>query len=393
MTSVSLAAGTPHDLGVSNAHQEGAARWTLSTTTHPASSPTSSTGGPTPCRADVAVNDAGKDSQLTGDDLAKVDHPGLRRRRPDGPHPSHRTRASRASSRSGAKEGHGIGRAGRRPRRHARGRRRAEPRPRRVARSSRSSTARCSSTPGSATAPRADPFWTDARVGPDALGALRRPRPGTGLRLRRAGPGRRVGHARRARHLPRRAGAPDRAGGPRPRRAGDAQDGRASTTSSCTARSPGWSTGAGAPRTAAPSSPSTSSTCRSASTCAGPSAIPEDDPLLASIRALGDLGVRVVTSAGNRATQRPGRPGRVGRDDEDDRRPRRSREPAALRCDGEHTALVTVGALDPDGQPAMYSNTGDWVRAQAPGTASGQHAADVQRGRRSRTSAARQGRR
>ena len=81
--------------------------------------------------------------------------------------------------------------------------------------------------------------------------------------------------------------------------------------------------------------------------------VPQDGALLDTIRALGDLGVRVVASAGNRATQNPVIPAAW----------------APVDSDRDRTGLVSVGALAPNGKPAIYSNTGDWVRDEAPGTA------------------------
>ena len=81
--------------------------------------------------------------------------------------------------------------------------------------------------------------------------------------------------------------------------------------------------------------------------------VPQESPLLDTIRELGSLGVRVVASAGNRATDNPVIPAAWAPED----------------SDAERSALVSVGALDPDGDRAVYSNHGDWVQAQAPGTA------------------------
>lgn len=82
------------------------------------------------------------------------------------------------------------------------------------------------------------------------------------------------------------------------------------------------------------------------------------DPLmLAPLRALAELGVVVVTSAGNDATSRPIYPAAF-----------------APHPDGVVTAtpvaevpLVAVGALNPDGTAALFSNDGPWVRAWRPG--------------------------
>ena len=63
-------------------------------------------------------------------------------------------------------------------------------------------------------------------------------------------------------------------------------------------------------------------------------------------------GVRVVASAGNRSTDVPVYPAAF----------------AAEQKGSVRTPLVSVGALDPDGTVAPYSNTGDWVTLLAPGT-------------------------
>jgi hypothetical protein len=63
-------------------------------------------------------------------------------------------------------------------------------------------------------------------------------------------------------------------------------------------------------------------------------------------------GVRVVASAGNRSTDVPVYPAAF----------------AAEQKGSVRTPLVSVGALDPDGHVAPYSNTGTWVTLLAPGT-------------------------
>jgi serine protease len=91
---------------------------------------------------------------------------------------------------------------------------------------------------------------------------------------------------------------------------------------------------------------------------------PEDllfDPTMYDIlRLLGECGVSVVCSAGNDATARP-------------------MFPAAFApwADGHGGApatrdavpVVSVGALNPNGTDALFSNAGPWVRAYAPGAA------------------------
>ncbi len=65
-------------------------------------------------------------------------------------------------------------------------------------------------------------------------------------------------------------------------------------------------------------------------------------------------GVRVVASAGNRSTTKPVYPAAFA--DE------------LVGSTPTPTPLLSVGALDPDGTLAAYSNDGDWVTALAPGT-------------------------
>jgi subtilisin family serine protease len=77
------------------------------------------------------------------------------------------------------------------------------------------------------------------------------------------------------------------------------------------------------------------------------------------LRALGALGVAVVTSAGNDATTRPMFPAAFAP------HPQglvRRNEPGVL-------PIVSVGALNPDGSIAMFSNEGPWVRVHRPGAA------------------------
>lgn len=72
--------------------------------------------------------------------------------------------------------------------------------------------------------------------------------------------------------------------------------------------------------------------------------------LLTLLKELSDRGVLIVASAGNDATDR-------------------KCYPAALWSRGGQRPLVlSVGALDPDGNRALFSNYGDWVNCWAPGT-------------------------
>ena len=82
------------------------------------------------------------------------------------------------------------------------------------------------------------------------------------------------------------------------------------------------------------------------------------DPLmLAPLRALGRLGVAVVTSAGNDATSRPLYPAAF------------APHPGGVVTDLVRTEvpLLAVGARNPDGSIALFSNDGPWVRAYRPG--------------------------
>jgi subtilisin family serine protease len=90
---------------------------------------------------------------------------------------------------------------------------------------------------------------------------------------------------------------------------------------------------------------------------------PEDlkyDPhLLVPLRILGETGVSVVVAAGNDCTARPMFPA------------------AFTPYDGGYVAkssrdcvpIVSVGALNPDGTIAMFSNGGEWVHSYRPGAA------------------------
>ena len=82
-----------------------------------------------------------------------------------------------------------------------------------------------------------------------------------------------------------------------------------------------------------------------------------DPLLLAPLRALAELGVLVVTSAGNDATGRQIYPASF------------APHPDGYVQDTPVTEvpLVAVGALNPDGTAALFSNDGPWVRAWRPG--------------------------
>jgi hypothetical protein len=82
------------------------------------------------------------------------------------------------------------------------------------------------------------------------------------------------------------------------------------------------------------------------------------DPLmLAPLRELGRLGVAVVVSAGNDATNRPLYPAAFA--------PHRGG--VLERASHDEVPLVAVGATNPDGSVALFSNDGPWVRAYRPG--------------------------
>ncbi len=334
-------------------------------------------GRPYAVRADVAVNDTGKDSQLTSDDLAKVtaqayvvDAP-MDLTRPPDPNISGFVALA-------AKEGHGIGREGVAlvdtivpPPREA------------AAAPSRRPVVVLVDSPvlehdwlgdGS----EGDPFWTDARVGPDAWDPFGDLDPA--LEFGFAAMGQDDAWATHAGHGTFLAGlvrqiAPEARvlSVPVMRKTGVVDDqlvhsALAWLVDRCTRAQDGR-----------PELAVDVVNLSFGQYLRGPKPIPQDDPLLDNIRALGDHGVRVVTSAGNRATDDPVVPAAWALDDED--------QP------GAHTALVAVGALDPNGQPARYSNTGAWVRAQCAGHRSGEHPAGLQPGRVPGQGARRQGRR
>jgi hypothetical protein len=78
-----------------------------------------------------------------------------------------------------------------------------------------------------------------------------------------------------------------------------------------------------------------------------------DFALWQAIKALLDLGVVVVAAAGNSATSRKFYPAAF------------SREPVPAGA----VPVISVGALNPNGSKAMFSNGGRWVTAWAPGAA------------------------
>lgn len=89
---------------------------------------------------------------------------------------------------------------------------------------------------------------------------------------------------------------------------------------------------------------------------------PEDklvDPTFRKLfRLMGKAGCAVVASAGNEATARPLYPAAFG--------PWRN---AKKKPSDDHVPIVSVGALNPNGTVALFSNTGPWVRTYQRGAA------------------------
>lgn len=84
-----------------------------------------------------------------------------------------------------------------------------------------------------------------------------------------------------------------------------------------------------------------------------------DPLLLAPLRALTELGVAIVASAGNDATTRPMFPAAFAPYEQGQVR----------KNDRNRLPIVAVGALNPDGTVALFSNAGPWVRVHRPGAA------------------------
>jgi subtilisin family serine protease len=82
----------------------------------------------------------------------------------------------------------------------------------------------------------------------------------------------------------------------------------------------------------------------------------EDAPLRLVLQELGRLGVAVVASAGNQTTTEPLYPAAFSGQTE-------------LPFDPARVPLVSVGALNPDGTVAYFSNDGPWVGCWRPGAA------------------------
>jgi hypothetical protein len=83
-----------------------------------------------------------------------------------------------------------------------------------------------------------------------------------------------------------------------------------------------------------------------------------DPTMLDILTLLGDCGTAVVCSAGNDATDRPMFPAAFAPWSD-------GQDPAGAGAG--RVPVVSVGALNPNGSDALFSNTGAWVRAWAPG--------------------------
>jgi subtilisin family serine protease len=83
-----------------------------------------------------------------------------------------------------------------------------------------------------------------------------------------------------------------------------------------------------------------------------------DRELRDAVEALGQLGVLVVAAAGNNATTRPLLPAAFT-----------PFSNGTLGSSNSPVPLVSVGALNPDGSVALFSNAGSWVACHSPGAA------------------------
>lgn len=84
----------------------------------------------------------------------------------------------------------------------------------------------------------------------------------------------------------------------------------------------------------------------------------EDPTLKRLLRRLGRCGVAVVCSAGNDATARKLYPAAYA-----------PKNGESLPADLDYVPVTSVGADNPNGTVALFSNTGNWVRCYAPGAA------------------------
>ena len=125
------------------------------------------------------------------------------------------------------------------------------------------------------------------------------------------------------------------------------------------AASPSWPDGTATARRAA--TRSTCSACRWATTTRRRRTCSSTRRCTTSCELLGECGVSVVCSAGNDATARPMFPAAFA--------PWADGK-GGVRPDGHGVVpVVSVGALNPNGTDALFSNAGPWVRAYAPGAA------------------------
>lgn len=90
-----------------------------------------------------------------------------------------------------------------------------------------------------------------------------------------------------------------------------------------------------------------------------PADLTYDSQLLASLSTLGSMGVTVVVAAGNDSTDRPMYPAAF------------APWPGGpvVGPDPDRLPVVSVGALNPNGTVALFSNAGDWVKCHRPGAA------------------------
>ena len=200
---------------------------------------------------------------------------------------------------------------------------------------------------------------TDVKLGTDPIGYVDdADRPGEVARPGRAAR-RRHRRAGRPRHLHR---GPDPPGlsGRRHRRLADRRRPTASSSRATWSRrsrtSPRW---LAATATASPAATrSTCSASRSATTTRRRRTSSSTRRCTTSCAKLGECGVAVVCSAGNDATARPMFPAAWAPwlDDE-----------GTVHAEPDVVPIVSVGALNPNGTDALFSNAGPWVRAYARG--------------------------
>jgi subtilisin family serine protease len=83
-----------------------------------------------------------------------------------------------------------------------------------------------------------------------------------------------------------------------------------------------------------------------------------DSTMFDILRSMGECGVTVVCSAGNDATARPMFPAAFSPWEDGD---------GPIQASEDAVPVVSVGALNPNGTDALFTNTGPWVRAYATG--------------------------